>query len=282
MSGYRRKPIAVPAQSVDGWITKRKHKHEFAPVNHISGDLLEQKRSPTKITPTKTHHDPEDIKPTSSKVTNPYKTQVSTKTKEVTYKINKSEDKGLPFSLIKQQNKLYFSYNPRGYPIDPLPNDYCKHCRCPINYRAEVVFGKTSMNFVETLAYTSGLHCTEERSDMKKIFDRAYTKLVFAKIRFNGFDLNVEESETSWRALKIPRCVKKESMKKFLCKIEANNYPDFGSDWDEEKEEEELKEKGEFTTRHPIMKRTAVEQSQDITVMFKKMKEEINRKATAM
>ena len=71
-------------------------------------------------------------------------------------------------------------------------------------------------------------------------------------------------------------------MKRFLRKIEANNYPDFGSDQDEEKEEEELEEKGEFTTRHPIMIRTALEQSQDITVIFKKMKEEINRKTTAM
>ena len=85
--------------------------------------------------------------------------------------------------------------------------------------------------------------------------------------------MNVEDSESSWRSLKIPKCVKRQSIKMFLQKIEANNYPDFGEDWDKEKEEEELKRKGEFTTMHPIMKRTSVEQSHDIIAMFKRSKQ---------
>ena len=149
------------------WLFQSIHKYEFASINHASGDILEQKRSPTKITPMKPFKEPEDIKSTSSKVTNPYKTQVSTKMKEITYKNKKCKDEGSPFSLIKKQNKLYFfSYDPRGYPTDPFPNDYCKHCRCPINYCTVIVFGEMSMTFAEMLAYTSGPRCTEERSDM--------------------------------------------------------------------------------------------------------------------
>ena len=139
-----------------------------------------------------------------------------------------------------------------------------------------MVFGEISINQAETLAYTSGPHSTLDRGDMKEMFDRAYTKLVFAKLGFNGFVLNVEETETSYKALKIPKCVKKQSLKKFLLKIEDQNYPDFGEDWDEEKEEEELKKLDKWNTDHPIMKRTANEQSQDITVMFKRIKQEVN------
>ena len=84
-------------------------------------------------------------------------------------------------------------------------------------YCAEEVFGVISKNHAETLAYTPSPHCTLERSDMKELFDRAYTKLVFAKLRWNGFDLSVEETETSFRSLKIPRCVKRKSLK-FFCK----------------------------------------------------------------
>ena len=91
---------------------------------------------------------------------------------------------------------------------------------------------------------------------------------------FNGFVLSVAETYTSYQALKNPWCVKKGSLKKFLTKIEDQNYPDFGEDYDEEKEEEELKKLGKWNTEYPIMKRIAIEQSQDISVMFKRIKQE--------
>ena len=44
--------------------------------------------------------------------------------------------------------------------------------------------------------------------------------------------------------------------------------------YDEEAEIEEALKNGDFNTNHPIMKRVAAEQSQNIAVMFKKIKSE--------
>lgn len=41
----------------------------------------------------------------------------------------KKKEERTPFSLIKQQNKLYFSYELRGCPKEPLPKDFCQYCR---------------------------------------------------------------------------------------------------------------------------------------------------------
>ena len=58
-------------------------------------------------------------------------------------------------------------------------------------------------------------------SDMKKLFDRAYTKLVFVKVRFYGFDLGMKEAETSWsRGLKTPKLIKKQGLKSGVRSIE--------------------------------------------------------------
>ena len=230
----------APPKDEQGWITKHRSEKMFAPVRHLSKESLQAKREKMNDTASsssvKTEYVVNDtvareVSPTKtqSRVVNPYKT----------YK----KETPAPLSLIRKQNKLYFSYDPRGYKTDPLPDDYCVHCRCPTVYCAEVVFGVMSLNHAETLAYSPGPHCTGERSDMKELFDRAYTKLVFAKIKFNGIDLGVAETKRSFFALKIPKCMKRQSLKKFQAKIEANNYPDFGEDWDEEKEEEESKKK---------------------------------------
>ena len=261
----------APPKDEQGWITKHRSEKMFAPVRHLSKESLQAKREKMNDTASSSSVKTEyvvsndtvarEVSPTKtqSRVVNPYKT----------YK----KETPAPLSLIRKQNKLYFSYDPRGYKTDPLPDDYCVHCRCPTVYCAEVVFGVMSLNHAETLAYSPGPHCTGERSDMKELFDRAYTKLVFAKIKFNGIDLGVAETKRSFFALKIPKCMKRQSLKKFQAKIEANNYPDFGEDWDEEKEEEESKKNGTWTTQHPIMKRTATEQAQDISVMFKRIKQ---------
>ena len=282
MSTARRKPKRKEHISVDGWISTRKHNnYEFKSVTHLEGEELDRKCTPRKVTPTKKIGEEKKTSGNFAKVTNPYKTQTTTCTKDHSPTKCSSEKKELkdpqpaPLSLIRAQNKLYFSYDPRGYPTDPLPQDFCKHCRCPNIYCAEVVFGHISIDHAQTLAYTSGPHSTLDCVDMKEMFDRAYTKLVFAKLGFNGFVLTVSETQTSYKALKIPRCVKKQSLKKFLLLIEDQNYPDFGEDWDEEKEEEELKKAGKWNAEHPIMKRTAIEQSQDISALFKKIKQEV-------
>ena len=177
-------------------------------------------------------------------LSNPYKTKenkFNIKSKSTNTVTRKEEDIPSPLSLIKQQNKIYYIYDPRGYPTEPLPLNYCRYCRCPMVYCSEVVFGVMSLNHAKTLAYSPGPHCTLEKEDMKELFDRAFTKLVFAKLRWNGFDLSVKETETSFRSLKIPRCVKKQSLKKIFAIIEEYNYPTYDEDdYDEEKEEEDL------------------------------------------
>ena len=276
MSGKKRTNNTKPPKSSDGWIQKKKGKYEFAPVTHASRSDFPSKETYYSTSPTKSNTKNDvSVKNTTGRVINPYKV---TPTKKSNSSVSK--DTPTPFSLIKKENKLYFSYDPRGYPTDPLPDNYCMFCRCPMVYCCEIVFGQMSLDAAETLAYTPGPHCTEERSDMKELFDRAFTKLVFAKIKFNDIDLGVEATKKSFYALKIPKCMKRKSLRRFYAKNEANNYPDdYGEDdWDEEKEEEELKLKGEWTTEHPIMKKTALKQSQDITEMFKKIKKMVKDK----
>ena len=284
MSSYSKKKKAET--DAEGWIQKRPTKYGFAKVTHTTRNLKSPRRQIT--TPTSS----ESLNKTHLRIKNPYKTsnlkleQESNVISPVKKGIIKSPT---PLNLIRKENHLYFSYDPRGYKTEiTLPEGYCQHCRCPDEYCAEIVFGTMSYNRAETMVYTPGNHDTEDQKQMKQIFDNAYSDCVMDKLRWNGFDLNHKDADASWRGLRVPKCVKRNSMKKFLKTIEDDNDKNHDVmfngylDYNESDEEEELKKKGEWNTEHPIMKRTAMEQSQDISLMFQKIKKVAKMKEEAI
>ena len=72
--------------------------------------------------------------------------------------------------------------------------------------------------------------------------------------------------------------MKGKSLKKFQKEIVQNNDEEYDIAcqsyvmYDEEAEIQEALKNGDFNDTHPIMKRVAAEQSQNIAVMFKKIK----------
>lgn len=68
------------------------------------------------------------------------------------------------------------------------------------------------------------------------------------------------------------------SLMNFRNQIKQNNQEEYEiacqsyMNYDEEAEIEEAIRNGDFDTTHPVMKRVAEEQSQNISVMFKKIK----------
>ena len=142
-----------------------------------------------------------------------------------------------------------------------------------------------TIHYALTKVYAPGTsHETEDRADMKAIFKDAYTEAVFAKMRWNGFDLNAFEVEESSRQIRIPNCMKKKSLRSFGNQVNQNNEEEYNiacnsyMHYDEEAEIQEALKSGEFNTKHPVMKRAAKESSQNIKVMFKKIKKENEKK----
>ena len=134
-----------------------------------------------------------------------------------------------------------------------------------------------SYNRAETMVYTPGNHNTEEWKEMKQMFDNAYSDGIMEKLRWNGFDLNHDDADaSSWRALRVHKCVKRNSMRKFLKAIGDHNdktmmFCSMDIWITMRKRKKKSSKKGEWNTEHPLMKRMALEQSQDISLMFKKI-----------
>ena len=76
----------------------------------------------------------------------------------------------------------------------------------------------------------------------------------------------------------------KKSLRSFLKQIVQNNDEEYDiacqsyTMYDEEAEIEEALKNGDFNTSHPIMKRAAAKESQNIVAMFKKVKSSIEKK----
>ena len=302
--------------SPDGWIKTRKDKHEFAEVTHAtrasltkefvrikqefpvqecvtsppinqrikvsisSSNCVSLNRGQVKV-------DTELVTPPNPRrVNNPYVTSTkrahqpnnenSTSTKPATEKKSGSVP---TLESIKRNNKLYFSYDPRGYKTQPLPKGYCEYCLCPLEYCAELVFGKMTISNALVRVYAPRTtYNTKEKRNMMEAFDDAYTEAVLCKLRWNGFELDAFEVKNSWRALRIPNCMRKRSLRRFWRQVKENNEEEYNTacdkymNYDEEEEIQKAIINDRFNTMHPIMKRVAAKQSQNIEVMFEKMK----------
>jgi hypothetical protein len=160
---------------------------------------------------------------------------------------------------------------------------YCEDCRCPDEYCADIVFGEMTKNHSLTKAYAPGSRWKlEKREELTVCFEEAYTEAVFSKLRWNGFKLSAKEEKESWRSISIPRCMKRNSLKEFIKQIKKNNRKEYeiacrryyGS---EQEQIDYAIEHGEFNTSHPIMKKCAKKNSQNITDMFKKKQKQLDK-----
>ena len=127
---------------------------------------------------------------------------------------------GAPYHIIRKENKLFYSYDPRGIEGDEeLPPVYCQSCRCPRQYCANRVLGRMSAEDVGFLLYRNSHDNLPDssRGGLKDEFAMAYKRAVHSKMRENripfpfGYDLGV--------CYKLPRCVRKGYLRKFLTAV---------------------------------------------------------------
>jgi hypothetical protein len=116
--------------------------------------------------------------------------------------------------MIRKENTLYFSYDPRGVENDDrLPEDYCVKCRCPNQYCAEKMFGKFLSNLMEKQIARMGFEYYEKENDILWDFSTHYVNLLEMKVCFNNIALGEYRLESHTI---LPMCIKEGSYKKLL------------------------------------------------------------------
>ena len=262
----KRKYVGKPAKkNAKGWIHKNEYECTLLPLLPFNIASLKATNSPLLkyLSPIP---DKKVVTPSKSiKLLNPYVSSVkkpSGLTKQESTNLDKEARRAVDdihtLANIKASHKLFFTYDPRGYKPGKLPVGYCEFCLCPDEYCAEIVFGVMTTNHSLTKAYgRSTTWNLEEKCDMKRIFDEAYTEAVYSKLRWNGFDLNEEQIDESYHQIKIPRCMKMGSLKKFYKMIQRNNdrEAEIGCQscyGDDQAMLDEAIERGEFETLHSL------------------------------
>lgn len=141
-------------------------------------------------------------------------------------------DFGTPFDVLKKQNLLYFSYDPRGLTLrKKLPDSYCKGCRCPENYCADDILGSMSSDHALTMLNERGSLSDLDAGDFKACFKLAYSEAVENKMRWNSVKFDCTHS-SSISIISVPTCVRYGHMKQFINDMKAEktrdeNYPDW-------------------------------------------------------
>jgi hypothetical protein len=134
---------------------------------------------------------------------------------------------GTPISLIRSTYSLYFSYDPRGSTVSPLKIGYCKHCRCPLNYCAEKVFGHICYKRCVTKIYNKGTHHHNEDT-IENMYRRTYTKMLYAKMCFNNITYSVRN------LYHVPKCMKVGSYGRLQARVKKDNEKDDKLLWDDD------------------------------------------------
>ena len=161
-------------------------------------------------------YDSEDLHLSSSR--KKQKGSVSTKRKAECMKYTKENFVDLTsppsFDEIKKRFSLFYSYNPQGCDV-PIHSDFpfCEHCRCPLVYCSDTVFGKACYDDVERLVCKMGFDEFDNYSKIKTFFRCTYSDMVKSKMLINKVSMkNVSE----YRYMKLPRCIKKGSLRRLI------------------------------------------------------------------
>ena len=149
---------------------------------------------------------------------------------------------GTPLAVLKKQNMLYFTYNPMGYDPDfMLPRGYCRHCRSPNNYCAQLVFGENCKRQAEHIIYNiRGGSDTMDNDDVLQVYEEIYTEAVHNKAMENEI-LFHDEYDKDEAVLNVPRCVRRSSQKRLLLRFKSEEESAADALWNDMKEQEEMK-----------------------------------------
>ena len=210
-----------------------------------------------------------------------------------------------PLSSIRQQNQVFFSYDPRGVSVNNIPADYCHDCRCPAPYCADIVFGIHCNQAMERLIGRMGFNYHRREKDILWDYHSHYVNTLEMKLSFN----NIRVGNFSFdRDAELPMCVKKGSYNTFLndLKLWRNGESDTekktitvvdfvndddidkglpplmkrqdtDSDDDEDDDDKVRDDVMEIKDERIINRRTAIEQASDIGAAFKLMKSYVNK-----
>ena len=148
---------------------------------------------------------------------------------------------GTPYHSIKNSHSLFFMYDPRGFSKRTLPEGYCRACRCPKNYCAEIVYGRVCSKRVEFLIGEKGTINVNE-DVIIDLFEKVYSINISAHLMRNGIKFSEELQ------MDIPRCMKRQSLKRLIKKVEGLNVEDDGLNWSDY--DMTVKELDEFAAKY--------------------------------
>ena len=196
---------------------------------------------------------------------------------------------------IEKENKLYFTYDPRGFQGQTLPKDYCTDCRCPSQYCSDLVFGKCCYRHVEIMVAKNGFDDYKKENDilweyMNHFNDQVHCKMVRNNISYGSYCLTTD--------LDLPDCMKKGTYQLILHDIKAWKERDNDHICDESEIDSmyddayntiahrEVFESMNVDMRGQELKptvqhnpdRTAIEQASDVSGAFKAVKKYVESK----
>ena len=114
---------------------------------------------------------------------------------------------GATYAFIKNSNRLYFTYDPRGSKDGNADERYCPDCRCLKNYCSKIVMGDIVVYTVDLHVENLGiLHHVFDGRGIEVLFNKYYSKQVHQKMLENG--LGEEKGYDNTTHYTIPACMK--------------------------------------------------------------------------
>ena len=217
-------------------------------------------------------------------------------------------DHPVPYQSIKDMNRLFFSYDPRGIKFDEkLPQKYCPDCRCPSQYCSNIVMAKEVEEHVRflvnddrscrcghPLTYMS-LECTVKKAYSHQVNHRMLNNGIKYVEGFNPYQGHtIPKCMTNTQEMIIAQILKEEKTiaeglhKTYIENRQAYYTPtakrEETNDNDKEEDDDlpDLKRRDssedEDENGEEDNQRTSVEQKADLGPMFKMIKMEIEKR----
>jgi hypothetical protein len=143
-----------------------------------------------------------------------------TKVIDLTGTSDEPELPGPLFSEMKEQNNVFWVYDPRGVPISKLDTAYyCPQCKCPFHYCAVITFGDVVTTQVEFLLVNQLDPKMLTYDWLEKQFRAVYWSCVHHKMMMNSIPFPRDYNFPSNGIL--PACIEKSHLKKLFIKYGA-------------------------------------------------------------
>ena len=117
----------------------------------------------------------------------------------------------LPFQTLKDRNRIFFSYDPRGMTLNKdLPQKYCAGCRCPAVYCSDIVMSKELEQHVRFLV-NDDTSCRQGHPltvmSLECTVKKAYSHQVNHRMLNNG--IKYVEGFNPYQGHTIPTCMRR-------------------------------------------------------------------------